>query len=70
LCVMPYLEPMALLLVFAVPWPRIFKRPRIEDPLLEQKPEIMRPDMPDGMWILLTAIVVLSWILPIGWRAG
>lgn len=70
LCVMPYLEPMALLLVFAVPWPRIFKRPRVEDSLLVQKPELMKVDMPDAMWILLTAIVVLSWILPIGWRAG
>jgi hypothetical protein len=68
LCVMPYLEPMALLLLFAVPWPRIFKRPRIEDSLVVRKPELMKPDMPDAMWVVLTAIVVLSWTLPIGWR--
>lgn len=70
LCVMPYLEPMALLLLFAVPWPRILERPRVDDPLLARKPELMHPNMPDAMWILLTVIVVLSWVLPIGWRAG
>ncbi|MBK9260927.1 MAG: hypothetical protein IPM54_14050 [Polyangiaceae bacterium] len=70
LCVMPYLEPMALLLVFALPWPRIFRRPRTHDPLLERRPELVRPDMPDAMWLILTAIVVLAWVLPIGWRAG
>jgi len=70
LCVMPYLEPMALLLVFSVPWPRIFKRAPIEDPLVARRPELMKADMPDAMWVVLTAIVVLSWTLPIGWRAG
>ena len=70
LCVMPYLEPMALLLVFAVPWPRIFRRPRLEDPLLAERPELMKPDIPDAMWLILSAIVVLSWALPVGWRAG
>ena len=70
LCVMPYVEPMSLLLLFSVPWPRIFKRPRVEDPLAARAPDILRPDMPDKMWILLTAIIVLCWVLPIGWRAG
>jgi len=70
LCVMPYLEPMALLLLFAVPWPRILKQNRVEDPLLAQRPELMKPDMPDAMWLILAAVVVLSWVLPIGWRAG
>lgn len=69
LCVMPYLEPMALLLVFAVPWPRIFRRKRVEDVLLARRPELLKPDMPDAMWLILTVVVVLSWVLPIGWRA-
>ena len=70
LCVMPYLEPMALLAVFAIPWPKIFKRKAIEDGLTFRQPELSKNEMPDAMWILLTAIVVLCWILPIGWRAG
>lgn len=70
LCVMPYLEPMALLAVFAIPWPRIFKRKSVEDVLTTKRPELLKNEMPDAMWILLTAIVVLCWILPIGWRAG
>ncbi len=70
LCLMPYFEPMALLLLFSVPWPRLFKKQGIEDPLVSKRPELMHADMPDAMWILLTLIVVLSWILPIGWSAG
>lgn len=70
LCVMPYFEPMALLLVFSVPWPRLFKQARLEDPLIARRPELMKADIPDAMWMVMTAIVVLSWTLPIGWRAG
>jgi hypothetical protein len=70
LCFMPYLEPMALLAVFSIPWPRIFKRNTIDDVLVARRPELLKNDIPDGMWILLTAIVVICWILPIGWRAG
>jgi len=70
LCVMPYLEPMALLAVFSIPWPKIFKRKTIEDVLSTQRPELLKNELPDAMWILLTAIVVICWILPIGWRAG
>ena len=67
---MPYFEPMSLLLLFAVPWPRIFRRPRIEDPLLLQRPELGRATVPDAMWILLCGMIVLAWIAPVGWRAG
>ncbi len=70
LCVMPYFEPMALLLLFSAPWSRIFRRPRMEDPLLARRPELMRPDIPDTMWLILSAIIVLAWIIPWGWRAG
>ncbi|MDI1449532.1 hypothetical protein [Polyangium sp. 6x1] len=70
LCTMPYLEPMSLLLLFAVPWPRIFRRPRIEDSLLAQRPALGQPTIPDAMWILLCVMIVLAWIAPVGWRAG
>ncbi|MDI1478675.1 hypothetical protein [Polyangium sp. y55x31] len=69
LCKMPYLEPMSLLLLFAVPWPRIFRRPRIEDPLLARRPELGQPTMPDAIWILLCVMIVLAWIAPVGFRA-
>jgi hypothetical protein len=70
ICLMPYLEPMALLLVFALPWPRIFRRPRVENPLQLRRPELRRATIPDAMWLLLSALISLSWLLPVGWRAG
>jgi len=67
LCTMPYLEPMALVAVFSVPWPRLFRRPRVVDPFSVEKPEVYKNRIPDGVWILLTSIIVLAWVLPIGW---
>ncbi|MRG97648.1 hypothetical protein [Polyangium spumosum] len=70
LCTMPYFEPMSLLLLFALPFPRIFGRPRIEDPLLERRPAFGKAIIPDAMWILLCVLIVLAWIAPVGWGAG
>jgi len=74
LCTMPYLEPVALLGVFAVPWPRVLGR------AVGQGGEGGEGDEPTGldevrlplsMGLLLAGIVVFAWLLaPWGWRAG
>lgn len=64
LCTMPYLEPMALLALIAVPWPRIVgMRVLVEPPAPEQ------PAIPRRVKAMLVALVVLTWLLqPWGWR--
>ena len=61
LCTMPYLEPMALLALFVVPWPGL--RALAEPPAPEQ------PAIPRRVKAMLVAVVVLAWLLqPWGWR--
>jgi hypothetical protein len=58
LCTMPYLEPMLLLLLFAVPW----RRARGSEPELA-------PRIPRAAAVALAGLVALAWLLaPWGWR--
>ncbi|MCU0657682.1 MAG: hypothetical protein MUF64_21205 [Polyangiaceae bacterium] len=68
LCTMPYLEPVTLVLLFAVPWPALLRRPRMEDPLTTRRPELLTVDLPDSMWIVLSAVVIAGWLAPWGWH--
>jgi hypothetical protein len=73
LCTMPYLEPMALLGLLAVPWPRLVgvqapsqanatRVTRGEDPL-------DRPALPVAMAVILACVVLFAWaVAPFGWR--
>ncbi|HWB76928.1 MAG TPA: hypothetical protein VG755_18300 [Nannocystaceae bacterium] len=60
LCTMPYVEPMVLLLLLAVPWPRRTKtRDATDAPVL----------VPRRIAIAIAAIVFAGWLLaPLGWR--
>lgn len=76
LCTMPYLEPCALLVLLAVPWPAAqgvqaparthaetaHEQPPREDPL-------ERPRLPVAMAVALACVVLLAWaVAPFGWR--
>lgn len=75
LCTMPYLEPCALLVLLAVPWPAAAapaeadgrgvqapSRTNDEDPL-------DRPALPLAMAVALASVVLLAWaVAPFGWR--
>lgn len=67
LCTMPYLEPMALLLVLVVPWPRIMGATTHAHP---QEPEAGdRPALPWPMAIALGCVMLFAWaVAPWGWR--
>lgn len=67
LCTMPYLEPMTLVLLFAIPWPTLLRRPRLDDPVGERRPELLKTDLPDRVWLALSAVVIAGWLLPGGW---
>lgn len=69
LCTMPYFEPVALVLIFTIPWPALLRRPPVVDSFSERHPGLLRVDIPDPVWILLSAIIVLGWLLPRGWTA-
>lgn len=60
LCTMPYVEPMVLLALLAVPWPRRTKeRERSDAPIA----------VPRTIAIALAGIVFAGWLLaPLGWR--
>ena len=65
LCTMPYLEPMLLLPLTCVPWPRVFRR---EPGAVAAAPA--GPVVPRPMAVALLALVVLAWLAaPWGWRA-
>jgi hypothetical protein len=65
LCTMPYLEPMALLLLFSIPWAR---RSAAAEPEPEPEP---RAAFPPAMRWVLGALVVVGWLLaPLGWRSA
>ncbi len=67
LCTMPYLEPMALLLLVAVPWPRVLGRTPAPEP---EVPSPYRDvTMPRSVWAIMVGIVLLAWAAaPWGWR--
>lgn len=67
LCTMPYLEPMALLLVLVVPWPRIAGATRLAHPHATDARE--RPTLPWTMAIALACVMLFAWaVAPWGWR--
>ena len=67
LCAMPYLEPMLLLSLVAIPWPRIFRARRRSPPTVEE-PRADGPLIPRTMAWTLGAIVVAYWLMaPLGW---
>jgi hypothetical protein len=67
LCAMPYLEPMLLLVLFVVPWPRVFGRRRIPEP--DSSLHEHRPAAPRLMVLILVGIIAAAWLLaPWGWR--
>ncbi len=69
LCTMPYLEPMALLLLFALPWPQLLgsaKIPSIPSITAETPQSIVPP-----LWVIvaLALFIALAWLFaPLGWR--
>lgn len=75
LCTMPYLEPCALLVLLAVPWPaaaahaetdvRSVQAPSRTD---DDDP-LDRPALPLAMAVALASVVLLAWaVAPFGWR--
>jgi hypothetical protein len=63
LCTMPYLEPMALLVLMTPPWRGLFGG-RSEPAILDG------PRFPKRAIALLAGVVILAWLLqPWGWRA-
>ena len=64
LCTMPYLEPMVLLGLLALPWPQLTRKRRILDDA-----EFDSTGLPWRMLAVLTGLVALAWLLaPWGWR--
>jgi hypothetical protein len=62
LCTMPYLEPIALLLLLALPWPQLLRR---RSGAVAHDAAVI----PGRIAVVLAAIVVLGWLLaPWGWR--
>jgi hypothetical protein len=71
LCTMPYLEPMALLALLAVPWPRVLSKDRSSGAEQESPPSLDGVRLPLAIGLLLGGIVLFAWLLaPWGWRAG
>lgn len=73
LCTMPYLEPMALLGLLAVPWPRIagVQAPSQANATRVTKGEdpLDRPALPIAMAVILACVVLFAWaVAPFGWR--
>ncbi len=63
LCTMPYLEPVALLVLFAVPWPRIAGHPARATP-----DDSALPRAPAMVAVVLVALVLIAGLLaPLGW---
>jgi hypothetical protein len=80
LCTMPYLEPCALLVLLAVPWPAAapastaargmqpLARTSDADPATREDP-LDRPALPLAMAVALGCLVLLAWaVAPFGWR--
>lgn len=69
LCTMPYLEPMALLLLMAPPWPRLVAaRREVDDAAPVPSRLAARRLAPRRMVAMLAGIVLLAWLLaPWGW---
>jgi hypothetical protein len=67
LCTMPYLEPLALLVLLAVPWPRrLGARPLARD---DGEDPLDRPTLPRPMAVALACVVLFAWaVAPWGWR--
>lgn len=78
LVTMPYLEPMAIALVFTVPWPAIVRRLSRRPPAPARDEEGPRLDgfwgrVPEKVLAAVAVVVILAWIVPFGWqnpRAG
>lgn len=73
LCTMPYLEPMALLGLLAVPWPRLVgvQAPSQANATRVTKGEdpLDRPALPVAMAVILACVVLFAWaVAPFGWR--
>ncbi len=79
LCTMPYLEPMALLLLLALPWPQLLRSARVggdgspaPEGARDPHSELLLPtraNLPPRVLALLLALAALGWILaPYGWR--
>jgi hypothetical protein len=74
LCTMPYLEPCALLVLLAVPWPAGWgvKAPaRTHAETAHEGPPraLERPRLPVAMAVALACVVLFAWaVAPFGWR--
>lgn len=63
LCTMPYLEPMAIVALFGLPWP---SRPEPATP--EESLAPRRAVLSWRVWAVVAALITLAWTLPVGWR--
>ena len=84
LCTMPYLEPCALLVLLAVPWPAAAAAGGVQAPsrteathvtegvtgaVTEGEDPLERPALPLAMAVALGCVVLLAWaVAPFGWR--
>lgn len=73
LCTMPYLEPIALLGLLVVPWPRLagVQAPSHANATMVTKGEdpLDRPALPVAMVVILACVVLFAWaVAPFGWR--
>ncbi len=67
LCTMPYLEPMALLLLFALPWPQLLGNAKIPGGA-SATPQNSTP--PRSIIAALMLLIALAWLFaPFGWSA-
>ncbi len=75
LCTMPYLEPMALLLLLAVPWPAAAAdahgvQAAARTGAAAAPDALDRPTLPMPMAVALACVVLWAWaIAPLGWRS-
>lgn len=63
LCTMPYLEPMLLLGLLAMPWPQLLRRRHGVTPTPDRLPWPART-----LSVMLVGVVLAWWLAPLGWR--
>lgn len=69
LCDIPYVEPMALLPLFTLPWPLLSRSARRGAPREVEPPAIGAPEeLPPRVLAIVAVLLIAAWVLPVRWR--